>query len=58
MYTETILWTLGEQFGRSGDASGESGRLGINVVRSFVVSSVFRLMGSCSTTEAECLVIT
>ena len=38
MYTETILWTLGEQFGRTGETSGESSQLGINVVRSFLSS--------------------
>ncbi|MGE3465738.1 MAG: D-alanyl-D-alanine carboxypeptidase/D-alanyl-D-alanine-endopeptidase [Pyrinomonadaceae bacterium] len=38
MYTEIILWTLGEQVGRVNGATGESSRLGINVVRSFLTS--------------------
>ncbi|MBP6004101.1 MAG: D-alanyl-D-alanine carboxypeptidase/D-alanyl-D-alanine-endopeptidase [Pyrinomonadaceae bacterium] len=36
MYTETILWTLGEQIGRKNDAKADSSTLGIGVVRSFL----------------------
>lgn len=36
MYTETLLWTLGEQVGRVNGASGESWQLGINVVKDFM----------------------
>jgi len=38
MFTETILWTLGEKIGRANGASGDSGQLGINVVKSFLTS--------------------
>ena len=38
MFTETILWTLGEQIGRTSGASGESSQLGLNVVKSFLTS--------------------
>jgi D-alanyl-D-alanine carboxypeptidase/D-alanyl-D-alanine-endopeptidase (penicillin-binding protein 4) len=38
MYTETLLWTLGEQVGRVNGASGESARLGLNVVKEFLMS--------------------
>lgn len=40
MFTETILWTLGEQVGRNGggNPSGESSQLGLNVVKSFLTS--------------------
>jgi len=36
MFTETILWTLGEQFGRQSSWTTDSSRLGLNVVRSFM----------------------
>jgi D-alanyl-D-alanine carboxypeptidase/D-alanyl-D-alanine-endopeptidase (penicillin-binding protein 4) len=36
MYTETLLWTLGEQFGRSSSANGESSVLGLKVVKDFL----------------------
>ncbi|MFZ1700824.1 MAG: D-alanyl-D-alanine carboxypeptidase/D-alanyl-D-alanine-endopeptidase [Pyrinomonadaceae bacterium] len=38
MFTETILWTLGEHVGRNDRASGESSQLGLNVVKSFLTS--------------------
>lgn len=38
MFTETILWTLGEQVGRANGATGTSSRLGINVVKEFLTS--------------------
>lgn len=38
MFTETILWTLGEQVGRVNGATGTSSRLGINVVKEFLTS--------------------
>ncbi len=37
MYTETILWTLGEQIGRAG-GGGESAQLGLGVVKTFLAS--------------------
>ncbi|MFM9905937.1 MAG: D-alanyl-D-alanine carboxypeptidase/D-alanyl-D-alanine-endopeptidase [Pyrinomonadaceae bacterium] len=36
MYTETILWTLGEEIGRRNGGSGESGQLGLSVVKAFM----------------------
>lgn len=36
MFTETILWTLGEQFGRQTSADASSSRLGLTVVRNFL----------------------
>jgi serine-type D-Ala-D-Ala carboxypeptidase/endopeptidase (penicillin-binding protein 4) len=36
MYTETLLWTLGEQLGRSSDPTSDSSQLGINAVKSFM----------------------
>jgi D-alanyl-D-alanine carboxypeptidase/D-alanyl-D-alanine-endopeptidase (penicillin-binding protein 4) len=36
MYTETLLWTLGEQFGRQTSAYGGSSVLGRNVVKQFL----------------------
>lgn len=36
MYTETILWTLGEEIGRKGGASGDSGQIGLAVVKAFL----------------------
>lgn len=38
MFTETILWTLGEQIGRKNGNMSDSAQLGINVVRSFLSS--------------------
>ena len=36
MYTETLLWTLGEQVGRKNNGSGTSAGLGANVVKNFL----------------------
>ena len=36
MYTETILWTLGEQIGRPGSPFGTSSALGLSVVKRFL----------------------
>lgn len=36
MYTETILWTLGEQVGRKTTPNGTSADLGLNVVKAFL----------------------
>lgn len=36
MYTETLLWTLGEQIGRKSGQSGDSSALGLSVVRAFL----------------------
>jgi serine-type D-Ala-D-Ala carboxypeptidase/endopeptidase (penicillin-binding protein 4) len=36
MYTETILWTLGEEVGRKSGASGDSAQIGLGVVKSFL----------------------
>lgn len=36
MYTETLLWTLGEQVGRKNNGSGTSAALGVNVVKQFM----------------------
>lgn len=36
MYTETLLWTLGEQVGRKNNGSGTSAVLGVNVVKQFM----------------------
>ncbi len=36
MYTETLLWTLGEQIGRKNGGSGNSGQLGLGVVKSLM----------------------
>ncbi len=36
MYTETLLWTLGEQIGRKNNGSGTSAGLGANVVKNFL----------------------
>jgi D-alanyl-D-alanine carboxypeptidase/D-alanyl-D-alanine-endopeptidase (penicillin-binding protein 4) len=36
MYTEVLLWTLGEEIGRKNGSSGDSAALGINVVRDFL----------------------
>ncbi|MBK9766615.1 MAG: D-alanyl-D-alanine carboxypeptidase [Chloracidobacterium sp.] len=38
MYTETLLWTLGEQIGRISTPTGDSSTLGLSVVRSFLRS--------------------
>ncbi|MBV9241273.1 MAG: D-alanyl-D-alanine carboxypeptidase/D-alanyl-D-alanine-endopeptidase, partial [Acidobacteria bacterium] len=36
MYTETILWTLGEEIGRKNGAIGDSAALGIGIVKGFL----------------------
>jgi D-alanyl-D-alanine carboxypeptidase/D-alanyl-D-alanine-endopeptidase (penicillin-binding protein 4) len=36
MYTETILWTLGEQIGRKNSSNANSSRLGLDVVKAFL----------------------
>ena len=36
MFAETILWTLGEQIGRTTGGSGESSELGLGVVKAFM----------------------
>lgn len=36
MYTETILWTLGEEIGRKNGGSGNSSQLGVGVVKAFL----------------------
>ena len=36
MYTETLLWTLGEQLGRKNGQTADSAQLGISVVREFL----------------------
>ncbi len=36
MYTETILWTLGEEVGRKNGGSGNSSNLGLSVVKGFL----------------------
>jgi len=36
MFTENILWTLGERFGRQSSATADSSTLGINVVKDFL----------------------
>ena len=36
MYTETLLWALGEQVGRKNGGSGNSGLLGLGVVKAFL----------------------
>ncbi|MEP6945737.1 MAG: D-alanyl-D-alanine carboxypeptidase/D-alanyl-D-alanine-endopeptidase [Acidobacteriota bacterium] len=36
MYTETILWTLGEEVGRKAGASGDSSQIGLAVVKGFL----------------------
>lgn len=36
MYTETLLWSLGEEIGRKNGASGDSYRAGLSVVKSFL----------------------
>ncbi len=36
MYTETILWTLGEEIGRKNGGSGNSSNLGLGVVNGFL----------------------
>lgn len=38
MFTETILWTLGEQVGRKSGDNADSSQLGINVMKSFLTS--------------------
>ena len=38
MFTETILWTLGEEVGRKRGESGTSAQLGLKVMREFVAS--------------------
>jgi D-alanyl-D-alanine carboxypeptidase/D-alanyl-D-alanine-endopeptidase (penicillin-binding protein 4) len=38
MFTETILWTLGEQIGRKNGSTSDSSQLGINVMTSFLSS--------------------
>jgi D-alanyl-D-alanine carboxypeptidase/D-alanyl-D-alanine-endopeptidase (penicillin-binding protein 4) len=38
MFTETILWTLGEQIGRKNGDTSDSSQLGINVMKSFLAS--------------------
>jgi D-alanyl-D-alanine carboxypeptidase/D-alanyl-D-alanine-endopeptidase (penicillin-binding protein 4) len=39
MYTETILWTLGEEIGRKTGGKGDSADLGLAVVKSFLASA-------------------
>lgn len=39
MYTETILWTLGEQSGRQANATADSAELGIAALRSFLATA-------------------
>jgi D-alanyl-D-alanine carboxypeptidase/D-alanyl-D-alanine-endopeptidase (penicillin-binding protein 4) len=39
MYTETILWTLGEEMGRKNGGSGDSSRLGLAAVRKFLAAA-------------------
>ena len=36
MYTETILWTLGEEIGRKNGGSGNSAQLGLGVIKTFL----------------------
>ncbi len=36
MFTETILWTLGEQVGRKGSSNADSSALGLGVVKGFM----------------------
>ena len=36
MFSETILWTLGERFGRQSSPTADSSTLGINVVKDFL----------------------
>ena len=36
MFTETILWTLGERFGRLSSPNADSSTLGLNVVKEFL----------------------
>lgn len=36
MFTETILWTLGERFGRQSSVTADSSTLGVNVVKTFL----------------------
>ncbi len=38
MFTETILWTLGERIGRKTGDTSDSSQLGINVMKSFLTS--------------------
>lgn len=38
MYTETLLWTLGEHIGRRNGATADSAQLGIGVLREFTTS--------------------
>lgn len=38
MFTETILWTLGEEIGRKSGGSGNSSQLGLGVVKGFLSS--------------------
>lgn len=38
MFTETILWTLGEQAGRKNGDNSDSSQLGINVMKTFLTS--------------------
>lgn len=38
MFTETILWTLGEQLGRKSGDNSDSSQLGINVMKNFLTS--------------------
>jgi D-alanyl-D-alanine carboxypeptidase/D-alanyl-D-alanine-endopeptidase (penicillin-binding protein 4) len=39
MFTETILWTLGEEIGRKAGGRGDSSQLGLNVVEGFLTSA-------------------
>lgn len=39
MFTETILWTLGEEIGRKAGGKGDSAQLGLNVVERFLSSA-------------------
>jgi D-alanyl-D-alanine carboxypeptidase/D-alanyl-D-alanine-endopeptidase (penicillin-binding protein 4) len=39
MYTETILWTLGEQSGRQANPTADSAELGIEALRSFLATA-------------------
>jgi D-alanyl-D-alanine carboxypeptidase/D-alanyl-D-alanine-endopeptidase (penicillin-binding protein 4) len=39
MYTETLLWTLGEETGRKAGMSGDSAAAGISVVNGFLASA-------------------
>ncbi|MFL6375604.1 MAG: D-alanyl-D-alanine carboxypeptidase/D-alanyl-D-alanine-endopeptidase [Pyrinomonadaceae bacterium] len=40
MFAETILWTLGEEIGRKNGGTGDSSKLGLDVVKSFLQQQV------------------